>query len=172
MSDKLNLPINGEIKAKKVRLINVDGTNEVMSTREAQDLAYFAEVDLVQMNEGDIPTCKLFDYSDYKYKQKKAAKERDKKQREKATVTKEIKLSVDIQEHDLAIKRKQISKFLDEGKQVLITLKLKGRQKYDEGMQQLGRDKVELFIQTIDNFSFVQGVSQNGATISVTIKKA
>lgn len=172
MSKDKELIANNEIKAKKVRVIFPAGRNEVMTLRSALNAAANEGLDLVQMNQGDEPTCKIMDFANYKYQQKQAEKARKKKQRETAIVTKEIKLSVDIQEHDLDIRRKQIDKFLDEGKHVMITLKLKGRAKFDERMKELARDKVELFIQTINDFSFVNGVSANGATISVTIKRA
>lgn len=161
---------NEDITAREVRLIHVDGKNEVVSRNRALRIAQDYDLDLVQMNDGDVPTCKLINFSDYKYQIKQAEKAKKKKQRETQVQVKEIQLSIDIQEHDMGIKQKQARKFLDQGKQVSIKLRLKGRAKGNAEMQELARDRVEIFIQALGKFSFVKPVTKTGDTITVIIK--
>lgn len=169
MSNK-ELPTNDHITATEVRLIHEDGKNEVVSLAKALYIARDAGIDLVQMNEAEQPVCKLMDYSNYKYQIKQAEKAKKKRQRESNVQVKEIQLSIDIQDHDMNIKRKQVRKFLDQSKQVNIRLRLTGRAKGNASMQELAKDKIEIFIQHIGKFSFVQPVTKNGDTISVIVK--
>lgn len=161
---------NKDITATEVRVIHEDGRNEVVSRAKALYLACEAGTDLVQMNDAEQPVCKLIDFSDYKYQLKQADKAKKKKQRETAVQTKEIQLSIDIQDHDIAIKQKATRKFLDKGKQVAIKLRLTGRAKGNSAMQELAKDKIEIFIQNIGKFAFVKPVNKNGDTIQVIVK--
>ena len=72
--------INFNIKSPKVRCIDLEGNCDVIPTQEALKIAEEAELDLVQISKGsDYPTCKIIDYSKFKYeldKKEKAAKKK------------------------------------------------------------------------------------------------
>lgn len=168
---KPEMRVNDQITAKQVRLVVVEeNINDVVSLDVAFRAADKHGMDLVQINEADVPVCKVMDYSRYAYEQKMVEKKRAKQQRASAVKTKEIHLSTDIGDNDCKVKQSQIRKFLDQGMQVRIMLRLTGRAKGNQDMQQRARDKVELFIQDISGkFTFLQSVQLNADTFSVVI---
>ena len=122
------LQINQEIKADKVRLIGI--YNEqigIKSLKEALELAEKEELDLIMVQpNADPPVCRISDYGKYKYEQLK--KEKESKKKQNVIETKEIKISPNIEEHDLLIKVNQAKKFINKGYKVKVTLVCKGRE--------------------------------------------
>lgn len=169
MSDK-KLLANDEITAQRVRIVLENGQTEIVTIAKAMFLAREAGTDLVQMNEADEPVCKLLNFSDYKYDLKQAEKAKKKKQRVTAVQVKEIQLSISIQENDIEIKRKRASKFLSEGKQLSIRLRLKGRMKGSLATINLAKEKVANFVERLGDVTVTQEVSLNGDTVSAIVK--
>lgn len=168
---KPEMRVNDQITARQVRLIIAeDNFNEVVSLDAAVRAADKHGLDLVQINEADVPVCKIMDFSRHIFEQKMIEKKRAKQQRATTIKTKEVQISADIGENDCKVKQTQIRKFLDQGMQVRIMLRLTGRAKGNQDMIQRARDKVELFIQNISGkFAFVQSVQLNSDTFSVII---
>ena len=54
----------------------------IKSINDARTLASYAGFDLVMMNNGNPPVCKIMDYNKFKYENRKRQKENAKKQRE------------------------------------------------------------------------------------------
>ena len=126
---RINEPrINQQIRADKIRLIGADGSMiGITSVREGLAAAEAAGLDLVEISpHAEPPVCKVLDYGKYKYAEQKKAQEARKKQ--KVIQLKEIKLRPGIDKHDLEIKLKAASKFLDEGDKVKFTLRFRGRE--------------------------------------------
>jgi translation initiation factor IF-3 len=119
---------NDDIKAKKVRLIDVDGNQlGIMEKEKAQTIALEKELDLVQVSIGvDPPVCKLVDYNRYKYERVKKKKQNKKKQ--KTMQLKEIRIRPRIDKHDLEIKAKHIEKFLEGNDKVKVSVMFRGRE--------------------------------------------
>ena len=116
------------ISVPKVRVIDQDGENlGVLYTREAIAIAQEAGLNLVEVSPGaDPPVCKILDVGKFKYEaQKKAAAARKK---QKTQEIKEIKMRPNIDEHDYQTKMKAISRFLEEGDKVKLTLRFRGRE--------------------------------------------
>jgi translation initiation factor IF-3 len=124
----LNLRINKQIRALKVRVIGADGTQVgVLSIREALSLAEEAALDLVEIApNADPPVCKIIDYGKYRYEQTKREKESKKSQHQ--IKVKEIKLKPNIDEHDFLTKQKQARQFLEKGNKVKVTCSFRGRE--------------------------------------------
>ncbi len=119
--------INEEVRFPEVRLIG-EGDSQVLSSREAMNIANNLELDLILINENaNPPVVKIEDYNKFLYKIQKAEKERKKSSTQ--SVLKEIKLSTEISDHDLQIKSKKGEEFLKEGNRVKCSIQLKGRQK-------------------------------------------
>ena len=72
------------------------------------------------------PTCKLMNYGKYKYDSIKKEKEMRKSQ--KIIETKEVRLSMTIEEHDIAYRISSATKFLKDGNKVKVSLRMKGRE--------------------------------------------
>lgn len=122
------LMINQQIRDREVRLINNDGTQlGIMSAREAQKLADEKKLDLVKISPGaKPPVCKLMDYSKYKFDMQKREKEARKKQ--KTVTVKEIRLSPNIDTHDVQVKVKNALKFLKDGNKLKVSIRFRGRE--------------------------------------------
>lgn len=120
--------INGQIKDKELRVIGDDGTQlGIMSNKDAQDLADFKNLDLVKISpNAKPPVCRIMDYSKYKFDKTKKEKEARKKQ--KVVSVKELRLSPNIDKHDVQVKVKKAIEFLKNGDKVKISIKLRGRE--------------------------------------------
>ena len=117
---------NNEIKAVEVRLVT-DSGNQVMKTTEAIEIANNEGLDLIVVSDGDIPVCKIGDYSKYLYDLKKKEKESKKKNKAAQIETKEIHISDSIEVHDLKTKAKMIDKFLSNKDKVRLVIRYRGR---------------------------------------------
>lgn len=120
--------INEQIRDKEIRLISNDGEQlGIMSARDAQKLADEKNMDLVKISpQAKPPVCKIMDYSKYKFDQAKREKEARKKQ--KIVAVKELRLSPNIDTHDIQVKVKNAVKFLKEGNKVKISIRFRGRE--------------------------------------------
>ena len=120
--------INEEIRGKELRVIDTDGTQlGIMSRQEALDLAEQKKLDLVCIApKAAPPVCRILDYGKYKYEMQKREKENRKKQ--KTTQIKEIRLSTFIEDHDIMVKAKTASKFLKDGDKLKVSLRFRGRE--------------------------------------------
>ena len=84
-----------------------------MSSNEALEIAFEKKLDLVLVApNGNPPVCKIMNYGKYKFEQ--AKKEKEAKKKQKVTTTKEIKMSVNIEQHDIEIKAKKAIEFINE----------------------------------------------------------
>ncbi len=103
-----------------------DVESQVLSLREALNLAREKEVDLVEISpKADPPVCKLVDYQKYVYQQKR--KQKEIKANSVKTVVKEIRFGPNTDEHDYNFKLKHALGFLNEGFKVKAFVFFKGR---------------------------------------------
>ena len=118
---------NEQIVLPEVRLIGVNGEQlGIVSSAKALEIAQNEELDLVLIApEAKPPVCKVMDYAKFKFDEMKKLKEQKKAQ--KVAETKEMRLSMNIDDHDLEIKAKQVCKFLAEGSKVKVSIRMKGR---------------------------------------------
>lgn len=132
MSDTQNATddvlINGNIKARQVRLIDADNGNRgVVSLREALAAAEEAGLDLIEISpQANPPVCKILDYGKYRYEQQK--KKNEAKKNQKTVEIKELKIRPVIETHDYEVKINQAKKFLGQGNKVKFTMRFKGRE--------------------------------------------
>ena len=117
---------NENISAKKVRLVE-GSTSEVIPFKEALEQAYNQGLDLVQVNESEVPVVKIMDLSKYLYEQKKTQKDNEKKQRQNTPKIKEIRFTTTTANNDLNSKFKSAQSFLEEGDYVRFVVKISGR---------------------------------------------
>lgn len=122
------LQINEEIREKEVRLIDVEGEQlGVVSIGDALDRAYSKDLDLVKVApNANPPVCRIMDYGKYRYEQEKKEKEARKNQR--VVNLKEVRLSPNIEEHDLNVKANQAIRFLKAGDKVKVSVRFRGRE--------------------------------------------
>lgn len=146
----LNLKINRQIRAPKVRIIGSKGEQlGILTIREALDLAREAGLDLVEVAaNSEPPVCKIMDYGRYRYGVTK--KEKDSRKAQHQVRIKEVKLKPNIDDNDFQTKLKQAISFIAKGNKVKITCIFRGRelaypehgfkvvQKMTQGLEEIG----------------------------------
>lgn len=120
--------INGEIRAPKVRLIGVDGSQlGIYGNADAQRIAEDQNLDLVEIApNAEPPVCRIMDYSKFKYDQAVKAKKARKKQTK--IEVKEMKFRPKIDVGDYETKKGHVLRFLNKGNKVKITIMFRGRE--------------------------------------------
>ena len=120
---KQDFLINEEIEFSKVQVVGSDGQKiGELPIAKAIELAEEEGLDLVLVS----PNPKIIDYSKYKFEMNKKAKESKKKQ--KVVEIKEVRISPNIDKHDLEVKAKNANKFIDAGNKVKVTMRFRGRE--------------------------------------------
>ena len=147
---KQELPINEQIKAKEVQVIDENGQKlGKLPLNEALDTAFEKKLDLVLVSPNlDVPVCKIMNYGKYKFEQSKKEKEARKKQ--KTLETKEIRVTPNIEQHDFEFKCKNARKFLEDGNKVKITVKFRGR---ELNYVKLGEEALKQFIDDLSDIA-------------------
>jgi len=132
--------INTQITVPTVRLVKEDGTMVgVTPIREALAMAADAGLDLVEISPNAVPpVCKILDFGKFKYEIQKKRNEARKKQ--KVIDVKEIKLRPGIDAHDYEVKMRAVTRFLEEGDKVKVTMRFRGREMVH---QELGAQVLE-----------------------------
>lgn len=122
------LQINEEIREKEVRLIDVDGEQlGIVNLKRAMEMAYEKKMDLVKVApNAKPPVCRIMDYGKYKYEM--AKKEKEAKKNQKVINLKEVRMSPNIEEHDLNVKARQAIGFLQNGDKVKVSVRFRGRE--------------------------------------------
>ena len=130
----------------EIRLQGVEGEQlGIVSIRAALQMAEEAGVDLVEIAPtAKPPVCRIMDYGKFKYQEQKRAHEAKLKQ--KQVQVKEVKLRPGTDENDYQIKLRNMTRFLEEGDKVKVTLRFRGREMAHQefGMRQLERIKADL----------------------------
>ena len=147
------MPINEQIKANKVQVIDEQGEKRgVMGIHDALDLAYEKKLDLVLVApNAEIPVCKIMNYGKYKFEQSKKEKEAKKKQ--KIFEIKEIRITPNIEQHDFEFKLKNAQKFIEDGNKVKITVRFRGR---EMNYLKLGEQVLNKFIEKLEDVATVE----------------
>ncbi|HEY0914981.1 MAG TPA: translation initiation factor IF-3 [Solimonas sp.] len=137
---------NGQINVPRVRVIAADGEQVgIMLTRDAIAKAEADGLDLVEVSpNAEPPVCKIMDYGKYLYAKDKAAHAAKRKQ--KQIQVKEVKFRPATEEGDYQTKLRNITRFLEEGDKVKVTIRFRGREMAHSelGMEVMNRLKTEL----------------------------
>lgn len=158
---------NEAIKASHVRLIDQDGTQlGVLTREEALTRAQDAGVDLVEVApESDPPVCKLIDWGKHKYRQKKRQHQHEAKRH--LTQVKEIRLTPKTDEHDLKIKLDRARAFLARRDKVFINVRFRGRELTHI---ELGRQMLERIGKELEDVARVEQTSRmEGRRLTMTL---
>jgi translation initiation factor IF-3 len=134
-------------------VIDADGNQlGVMTPFDAIKKAREQNLDLVEISPNAVPpVCRIMDYGKYLYEQEK--KERAAKKNQKQIVLKEVKFSVNVDEHDYVTKRNHVLRFLGEGDKVKASLRFRGR---EMAHQNLGRNVLERLIKEVGEKGIVE----------------
>lgn len=120
--------LNDDIRDKEVRLIGPEGEQlGIFTSRDANAKALELKLDLVKIApQANPPVCKIMDYGKFRFEQQK--KEKEARKNQKVVSIKEVRLSLNIEKHDMETKAKGAAKFLKDGDKVKVSLRLRGRE--------------------------------------------
>ena len=147
------LLINEEIREREVRVIDADGTQlGIMATKDALRIAQEKELDLINIApQAKPPVCKILDYGKYRFEQAKREKEAKKKQ--KVIEVKEVRLSPNIEDHDMETKARMAVKFLQGGDKVKVSVRFRGR---ELTRTEVGKVVLDQFVKSIADYAEVE----------------
>lgn len=124
----------------------------VVDTVKAMEIAIEKNLDLVKVApNAKPPVCKIMDYGKYKYEQSKREKEARKNQ--KIINVKEVRLTPNIDTHDLDVKARMAIKFLQSGDKVKVSVRFRGR---EMGHTQIGREVLKNFANLTEKVGVVE----------------
>lgn len=150
-----------------VRLIGPDGNQiGVVSTREAKQIAYDANLDLVEISPAaDPPVCRVMDYGKFRFEQNKKLQAAKKKQ--KQIQVKEIKFRPGTDEGDYQVKLRSLIRFLSDGDKAKVTVRFRGRElsHRELGMDLLKRIETDL----VEHAVVEQFPKMEGRQLSMTL---
>lgn len=148
-----DLQINEEIREKEVRLIDVEGEQlGVVPIRKAMEIADERKLDLVNVApNAKPPVCKILDYGKYKYEVTK--REKDARKNQKTITVKEIRLTPNIETHDINVKARNANSFLKNGDKVKVSVRFRGR---EMGHTQIGREVLKTFVELTEEFGTIE----------------
>ncbi|HSH31363.1 MAG TPA: translation initiation factor IF-3 [Candidatus Saccharimonadales bacterium] len=120
--------LNHQIRAQQLRVIDEEGHQlGVMTLGDALRAAEESELDLVEISpEADPPVAKIVDWGKYNYQRTKQLQKNRKTA--KTLDVKQIRFGLKISDHDLGVKLKKVTEFLEEGHKVKITIFYRGRE--------------------------------------------
>lgn len=146
------LQINEEIRDREVRVIDVNGNQlGIFPSRKAVEMAYENKLDLVKIApNAKPPVCRIMDYGKYKYEL--AKKEKEAKKKQKVINVKEVRLTPNIEIHDLNVKAKRAIEFLKDGDKVKVSVRFRGR---ELGHTEMGREVLQEFAEITSEVGFI-----------------
>jgi len=138
--------LNDDITYDQIRLVGDSGEQlGILSPDEARKIAEERAMDLVEIApNAEPPVCRLMDYGKYLYAS--AKKKQESKKKQKQITVKEIKFRPGTDIGDYDIKVRNLTKFLDAGNKVKVTLRFRGREMAHQelGMEMLKRVEEDL----------------------------
>jgi translation initiation factor IF-3 len=134
-------------------VIGADGEQAgVMSVDKAQELAYEADLDLVEISpEADPPVCRIMDYGKYLFELNK--KKHAAKKKQKVIHVKEVKFRPGTEEQDYQVKLRNLVRFLNNGDKAKVTLRFRGR---EMAHMELGRQLLERVEKDLEELGTVE----------------
>jgi translation initiation factor IF-3 len=143
------------IRAPEIRLIDHEGENRgVVRPEEALRMAEDVGLDLVEISPNAAPpVCKIMDFGKFKYEQQKKAAEARKNQH--VIEIKEVKFRPNIDDHDYDVKMRNVTKFLEEGDKVKVTLRFRGR---EMAHMDIGRNLLDRIAGDLENHGKVESM--------------
>jgi translation initiation factor IF-3 len=120
--------LNNEIRASQLRVIDQDGKQlGVLSRNEALRIAEEQGLDLVEISaDANPPVVKVVDWGKYNYQRTKQLQKN--KRNAKVLEVKQMRFGLKISEHDLGVKLRKVTDFLEAGHKVKLTIFYRGRE--------------------------------------------
>ncbi|HEV7453623.1 MAG TPA: translation initiation factor IF-3 [Candidatus Saccharimonadales bacterium] len=120
--------MNQDIRAPQMRVIDEEGKQlGILSRSEALQMAVDRELDLVEISpDANPPVVKIVDWGKYNYQRTKQIQKN--KRNTKTLEMKQMRFGLKISEHDLGVKMRKVTDFLEAGHKVKLTIFYRGRE--------------------------------------------
>ena len=137
-----------------------------MGLREALEISESKGTDLIEISPNAVPpVCKVMDYGKYKFELTKKEKEAKKKQ--KVVTTKEIRMSVNIDKHDIEIKAKKAIEFIEDKNKVKVAVVFQGR---EMAYMDLGKGILDKFLEAVGDVATIdKPAAQEGRSMMMIL---
>jgi translation initiation factor IF-3 len=123
-----------------------------MQPFEALKIARERNLDLVEVSPNAVPpVCRIMDFGKFMYEQDK--KERAAKKSQKNITLKEVKFSINVDEHDFITKKNNVIRFLADGDKVKASLRFRGREMTH---RDLGRRVIDRLVRELGDKAIVE----------------
>ncbi len=159
--------MNEQIRIPRVLLIDETGQNlGIKDTREALMIARSKGLDLIEVApQARPPVCRIMDYGRFKYEQQR----RDREARKHQKALKEIRLTPEISEHDIAYRLKTAEEFLSEGHRVRVFMNVWGRW---QAHPELTQGKLNEFARRLSHIATIDvPLTTQGRTMSLVLAR-
>lgn len=142
----------------------------VMSLRDALEKAHELSFDLIEISpNANPPVAKIMDYGKFQYDERK--KEKSAKAKSKTVETKNVQVKVGTGDHDLELKARKTSEWLEEGNRVKIDLFLVGRFKFMD--IKFLKERLERILRLISvNYKIAEEFKKSPKGLTIVIEKA
>lgn len=120
--------LNAEIRAPQLRVLDQDGKQlGILSRHEALQAAEEQGLDLVEVSaDANPPVAKIVDWGKYNYQRTKQLQKN--RRNTKTLEVKQMRFGLKISEHDLGVKLRKVTDFLETGHKVKLTIFYRGRE--------------------------------------------
>ncbi len=160
--------INDQIQAKEIDLIDPQsGTIQRVSFSEAIKQASLLSMDLVEMahKEDGVSVCKIMNYGKHLYNAQKTKSASVKKVGE----LREMRFNPSIGKEDYENKLKKIKEFLEDKSKVLISIKMKGREREHTEIAKILLDRIKTDCESLISQKNTTAAQISQAKISATL---
>ena len=138
----------------------------IVSTADALRRAQDLDLDLVEVAaQANPPVCRIMDYGKFKYERDIRQKEARRKQ--SRIEVKEIKFRPKIDPHDYATKKGHVTRFLNQGARVKVTIMFRGR---EMAHTELGQKILDRLVEDLADLAVVESApKQDGRNMIMVI---
>jgi translation initiation factor IF-3 len=138
-----------------------------MTRQEALQAARDAELDLVEISPGaKPPVAKIINWGKYNYQKTKQLQKS--KKNAKTSELKQMRFGLKISDHDMTVKLKKVTSFLDDGSKVRISVIFRGR---ELAHKEIGFSLMDKIISTLGENAVVDQTPQfAGRQISAVVR--
>lgn len=156
------LRVNDKIRAHRVFLIDATGSNRGEVLRAfAQELAYQSDLDLVEVQPGTVPVCKIVDYGKMLYDQQKKQKHTH------TPAPKEVRVGYKTDGADLIRQIEKAKTFLADGHRVTFMMTLKGRERHIQGGA--AKNKLTTIVKELNSSFRPSDIQESGRGYTVVL---
>lgn len=162
--------VNTNIRSKELLVLDEEGEKlGFMSRDDAVDKAKAQGLDLIEVSpNAKPPVAKIMDYGKMLYNAAKAEKKTKKSVAQ--TQLKTVRITYNMEDHDLQVRANQCRKFLEKGNKVKVQMQMRGRQL---AHADLGKEKMLDFFASVSDIAKMDGeIARQGNSWLMNLQKA